>query len=251
MPVDPFKALALPPEALVDRRVPKKLLTENCAPTAKDKRLIREGIEELKWLAALKPATIGVAKYSDAKREYLEIAVLRLILRIEARANRLMELVHRAVPYPTFLIAWFGDAVELSLAHKRWSRSEANKTVIDGEIVAARLVGNDADKVVTRFNDALALTRQPRGTLHALYQGWIDTMLALQAAEVTGSFSLPTSPTAAADRAAALRESRRLDNSIADIRAAAVKEKQLWRRAEMNLKLARLRTDRDAARERL
>ena len=251
MPVDPFKALALPPEALVDRRVPKKLLNENSAPTAKDKRLIREGIEELKWLAALKPATIGVAEYRDTEREYLEIAVLKLVLRSDARTSRLNELVHRAVPYPTILFACLSEAVELSLAHKRWSRSEANKTVIDGEIVVARLVGNDTDKVVTRFNDALALARQPRVTLHALYQGWIDTVLALQAAEITGSFSLPASPTAAEDRAAALRESRRLENNIAEIRAAAVKETQLWRRVEMNLKLARLRADRNSALDRL
>ena len=251
MPVDPFAALALPPEALVDRRVPKKLLNENSAPTAKDKRLIREGIEELRWLAALKPTTIGVAEYRDEEREYIEIAVLRLVLRSNVRTVRLTELVHRAVPYPTFLFAWLSDAVELSLAHKRWSRGEANKTVIAGEIVTARLHVNNTDEVVADFNNALALTRQPRGTLHALFQGWIDTVLALQAAEVTGSFSLPASPIAAADRAAALRESQRLDNSIAEIRAAAVKEKQVWRRVEMNLKLARLRTDRDAARERL
>ena len=251
MPIDPFAALALPPEALVDRRVPKKLLTENSAPTPKDKRLIREGTEELRWLAALKPTTIGVAEYRDAEREYIEIAVLRLVLRSDVRATRLTELVHRAVPYPTFLIACLSDAVELSLAHKRWSRGEANRTVIDGEIVTARLPVNDTGEVVAKFNDALALTGQPRGTLHALYQGWIDTVLALQAAEVTGSFSLPDSPIAAADRAAALRESQRLDNSIAEIRAAAVKEKQLWRRVEMNLKLARLRTDRNAVRDRL
>ena len=250
-PVDPFKALALPPEALVDRRVPKKLLTESGAPTAKDKRLIRERIEELRWLATLKPTTIGVAEYRDTEREYLEIAVLRLDLRSDARASRLTELVHRAVPYPTLLIAWFSDAVELSLAHKRWSRGEVSKTVIDGEVVTARLADNDDSEVVTQFNNALALTRQPRGTLHALYHGWIDTVLALRAAKVTGAFSLPASATAAADRAAALRECRRLDNSIAEIRATAGKEKQLWRRVEMNLKLARLRTDRDAARERL
>ena len=40
-------ALALPPEARVDERVPKKLLVEQGAPTAADKRQIQDGIEEL------------------------------------------------------------------------------------------------------------------------------------------------------------------------------------------------------------
>ena len=71
---DPFEALALPSNALIDRRVPKTLLIENGAFAAGDRRRIREGIGELRWLAALKPATVGIAVYRDDEREYLEIA---------------------------------------------------------------------------------------------------------------------------------------------------------------------------------
>ena len=95
---DPFEALELPPDALIDRRVPKTLLIKNGAFAAGDRRRIQEGIEELRWLAALKPTTVGVAEYRDAEREYLEIAVLKLDLRPDARAERLVELVHRAGP---------------------------------------------------------------------------------------------------------------------------------------------------------
>ena len=40
---DPMVALALPDSVLVNRRVPKTMLIENGAPTAADKRRIREG----------------------------------------------------------------------------------------------------------------------------------------------------------------------------------------------------------------
>ena len=66
--------------------MPKKLLLENGAPTAADKRQINDGIEELLWVAALKPTTIGVPEYRDDVREYLEIAVLSLVLRPMPRA---------------------------------------------------------------------------------------------------------------------------------------------------------------------
>jgi Domain of unknown function (DUF4391) len=75
-------ALALPAEARVDKRVPKKLLVEQGAPTAADKRQIHDGIEELMWIAALKPTTIGVPEYRDEIREYLEIAILVADLRL-------------------------------------------------------------------------------------------------------------------------------------------------------------------------
>ncbi len=248
---DPFVALAIPPDALVDRRVPKTLLIENGAFAAGDRRHIQEGIEELRWLAALKPTTISITEYRDAEREYLEIAVLKLNLRPAARGDRLVELVHRAVPYPVLLIAWRDGTPEISLAHKRRSLGEADKTVIDSEIFVARACGDQANALVMSFRDALSLARQPRHTLHALYQGWIDTVQAFRAATITGAFRLPATTPAAADREAALREYRDLNARIANIRSAASKEKQMSRRADLNIELARLRAQRDFARARL
>src|SRR6266566_341575 len=116
-----LSALDLPDSSRVDQRVPKKLLLENGAPTPADKRIINDGIEELVWLAALKPRTIGVPEYRDDVREYLEIAVLRLTLRATAKATRLVELVHRAVPYPLLLLTERGERPGLSAAHTPWS----------------------------------------------------------------------------------------------------------------------------------
>ena len=249
--LDLIAALAFPDSALVDRRVPKTLLIENGAPTAADKRRIREDIEEIRWLAALKPTSVGVAEYRDASRDYLEIAVLQLSLRIETSSNRLTELVHRAVPYPVLLIKRQGDAMELSLAHKRWSQVEIDKTVLDGDVVATGMISDYGDDTNTAFCDSLAMSRQPHGSLLALYQGWIDAVQALRAARVTGVFSIPDSRAQVVDRASALQEYGRLESKISELSAAGAREKQIPRLAEINLELKRLRADRDAARARM
>lgn len=249
-----IEALDLPASSRVNQRVPKKLLLENGAPTAADKRLINDGIEELLWLAALKPTTIGVPAYRDEVREYLEIAVLRLSLRAAAKAVRLVELVHRAVPYPLLLLTEQADhdaRPGLSAAHKRWSQGEAGKTVLEGDVVAAEW---DEERDAERwpaFRDALALGKQPRTTLHALYQGWIDTLLALQAARVTGTFAVAADAEHAAARRDALQECSRLDAEIARLRATAAKEKQMSRRVELNLELKRVEAAQAAARANL
>ena len=101
----------------------------------------------------------------------------------------------------------------------------------------------DADQDNQRwpgFCDALALGQQPRINLQALYQGWIDTLLALQAARVTGTFAVPSNADQAEHRREALQESARLDKEIARLRASAAKEKQMSRRVDLNLELKRL-----------
>ncbi len=54
--VELLAALDLPAGSRVDQRVPKKLLLENGAPTAGDKRHINEGIEELSLAAFKSPS---------------------------------------------------------------------------------------------------------------------------------------------------------------------------------------------------
>ena len=244
-------ALQIPDGARVDRRVPKTLLIKNGAPTAADKRRIREEIDEIRWLATLKPMTVGVAEYRDEAKEYLEIAVLQLTIRPKASTNRLTELVHRAVPYPVLLITQLVDAVALSLAHKRWSQSDTDRTVLDGDLVTATMSNGLTDGFAAAFCDSLAIKRQPRTSLHTLYQGWIDAVLALHAARITGVFSMPMSVAEAEDRALALLEYWRLESQISTLGAAGSQEKQINRLTDINLKLKRLRAELDFARSRL
>jgi hypothetical protein len=248
---DLIAALDLPPGARVDRRVPKTLLVEHGAPTAADKRRINEGIEEVQWVATLKPTTIGVPAFRDEVREYLEIAVLSVALRAEAKTERLAELIHRAVPYPVFLLVVEGRRLTLSLAHKRWSHGEAGATVLDGEPLAATLTDSEPGGLRSSFHEALSLARQPRADLYVLYQGWIETLLALLAARVTGLFAAAISPDQAATRRDALRECARLDTEIARLRSVAAKEKQVPRQVALNLELKRAEAARAAALARL
>jgi hypothetical protein len=166
-----ISALRLPESACLNWRVPKKLLLEYGAPTSTDKRAIADGVEALNWVAALKPTTVGISSYRDDDREYVEIAVLHLVLRGDAKAGRLAELTHRAVPYPVLLIAERGAGLSVTAVHKRWSEVEAGATVLEGEIATADLGGSENDPSWPGFRDALALMRQPQGDLHALYQG--------------------------------------------------------------------------------
>jgi hypothetical protein len=241
---DVIAALALPPESRVDQRVPKKLLVDNGAPTAADKRQINDGIEELFWVAALKPGSIGVPQYRDATREILEIAILSLVLRAGAKVARLVELVHRAIPYPVFLIAAQADCVSLSLASKRWAENEAGKTVLESTGSANPVVSvqlrSAADGLENSFLTGLALSAQPRSHLFALYCAWIARFEAFQAAQITGRLAVPTDPAVQEARRRALVEHARLQGEIAALRAQAEKEKQINRRVEMNLNLKRL-----------
>lgn len=258
---DVVKALALPERARVDQRVPKKMLAEYGAPTAADRRLLTEGVEELQWIAALKPSTVAIPEHRAEGREYLEVAVLSVQVRAtHGKASqwlRLAELMHRAVPYPVLLIQALMPSVAetaegstpkppaqlaLSLAHKRSAQNEGGKFVLDGDLVRTELLGTDsvATPVVGPLLAALTLDRQSHQDLMALYQGWMDCLTAAEAARLTGNFRLPHGPAEAAAQFEALRICQRLEQEAARLRSQAAKERQIAKQVDLNLALQRL-----------
>jgi hypothetical protein len=234
-----ISALGIPPNALVEQRVPKKLLLDHGAPTAADKRQIQDGIEEIVWVAALKATNIGVPAFEDVVRQYLEIAVLTVEFRPSARPARLIELIHRAIPYPLVLVTKHGESVSLSLAHKRWSQGESGKVVID-EVRQATLSPAAPSTQEAAFLASLAVSLLPSQDLFTLYDGILARLTALEASRITGAFAPPDSP----EQASALRQGldrlAGLQRDLNLLRARAAKEKQINRRVELNLEIKRL-----------
>lgn len=265
-------ALRLPAEATVGQRVPKKMLAENLtsrnAATSADRKLLQEQIDEVTWVAALKPTNAGIPVYQDEVRSYLELAVLNVRLRqgsqldakvakVSPSVARLAELVHRAIPYPVLLVLDDGARLYLSLVHIRWAQKEADKTVLDGDLIQDVFVRNgpatasvmNAD-TVNAFITAMGLSKQPRTDLLTLYQGWMDTLSAWQAAAVTGRFEC-VNPQQAMARRAALRRCHELDAQISSLRATASQEKQMARQVAANLEIKVLMAERQQATQNL
>lgn len=233
-----IEAFGFPDSCRVNQRIPKKLLVENGGVTAADKRRLSDRVGEITWAAVLKPDTVGIPAYRDEHREYLEISVIGASLRPGGSPARLIELIHRAIPYPLILIAAHDGDLSLSLAHKRWSQGESGKTVLDGELAWVALTGTP---FASELLSAVALAGQSRTHLLALYQSWIDLLTALQAARFTGAFSKEPTSAQTETRRAALQECIRLETEIARLSAAASRERQLPKKVDLNLRIQSLR----------
>ena len=145
---------------------------------------------------------------------------------------------------------WPGVVVTESSLQRAVSLARA--ALQQGGLVAASLP-EDAPgaEAMDAFMQTVALPRQPRSSLLALYQGWMDGVQALLAAKMTGAFKAADSPKQAAARRHALQECVRLEAEAARLRAQAGKEKQLARQVELNLALKRVLAQLAEAREQL
>ncbi len=255
--------IGLPQSARVDRVVAKKLLVENGAPTPADRKAINTGIDKIQWLAALKPSGIGVPEYRDGTHHYIEIAIVAMMLRTDAKLVRLAQLLHRAIPYPVLLICSGSrqdfrptgnpklsassatDGLHISVAEKRLSERQADKTVLEAGVTGAWLPAD------TEVPDAFSLASQPNLNLRALYQGWRSVIEAIQASAISGRFEMLREPEAAYIRRNAIERHNALVSEIAGLRALATKERQVAGRVELNLNIKQLQTELQQAKNKL
>lgn len=253
-----ISALGLPQDSRVDQRVAKKLLVENGAPTAADRKVINDGIEELTWLAALKSSNCGIPGYKNEQREYGEIAVLLLCLRdidrigdikgSGGKVTRIIELVHRAIPYPVFLIGRQADRILLSLAPKRWAQNEGGKVVLDGEPIVMFFEDKPWNSA---FLSGIELGEQDRRDFRALYQSWIARVILYRASIISSAFITTEGAMSIEEIRAAIDEYERLGRLLGAMNASALKKNQLNRRVEINMEIKRLESVRKNIKEKL
>ncbi|KRC81288.1 DUF4391 domain-containing protein [Sphingomonas sp. Root241] len=234
-------AFALPPGP-APRRVPKASLADN-VPTAADKRLIDGKLARLDWLAAINPATAGIAA---AGVDGLEVSTINVLV---ARTRgpmppRLAEIIHRAIPQPVVLIH-ADDAPEAPAAVSLGSKRAAEREV--GRVVVTALHDTGALTVDDRgFLTALALDRLPSSDLGALYAGLIERIEALCAARrAARPFRLAASSDELARWRMALADAADLDARTAALAAAMRKESRLAARVELGETLRQTKAELD------
>ncbi len=245
--VDFIQSLDLPIGAIVNQRVPKKMLIENLGSGAVDRRVVTDHILEILWVAAIKPNTVGVLAYKDEIREYLEIAVIKVALRDvndhPSNIARLQELIHRTIAYPTLLLVELEDRSLISLVHKRWAQNEIGKVIVDSEIEEVAIVyASEHEPIEADFVRSLQIRRQPQGNLFELYQGWMDCIGSFRAAHVTGHFVTSSSSDEAQVRRQALKDYAATNQELKQLLSKVKKERQMSKIVELNLAIKVLKS---------
>ena len=181
-----------------------------------------------------------------------------------ARPNqltRLIELIHRTIPYPVVLIVSQpgaqGSTEQLSLAHKRLPAGNSSAMVLE-QAITTKSIAACAHKTgaTGQFVHYLAFNQAPNAStnasilpihdLYARYGDWLHAAEALAASEHTGQFTVSTTAPDATRRRSALVEHDQLGQQLISLRTEARKESQLGQRAALNLKIAQLMAERQA-----
>lgn len=246
-----YDKFSLPDACYLGKRVFKKLFHDNAKLGATDKRAFAEDIDTITWQYTLKPGTIAILPYEDDQREYHEVAILQVDLKTQRRTTRIVEVIHRAIPYPVVLALAFEGVCAVSVAHKRFSQAERGAIVVEEFLTTDWIALHRPMPIQQAFLDSLTMASLPHTHYLAFYSALVDRVVALACARLTGQYRIE----AAAERREARRQQlarcHELEAQIADRRIAAASESQVNRLVDLNLTIKKLEGELAQATQRL
>ena len=239
-----YEKMMIPESCRLGKRVYKKLFHENAKLSATDKKALRDDVDTILWQYTFKPTTIPVQTYEDDQREYLEIALLQVNLKQTSRVNRLAEIIHRAIPYPVFVVFVSDTTCSISLAYKRFSQAEKEVIVADGFQATGWLDLSNPTESQSAFLESLNMTTWPHTHFFAFYKAAMDRVIALACAEHSGHYSLEIkNGLSVDDRVNKLRQAEKLQQEKSEIQGKLKKEKNLGTQVQLNTQIKQI-TDR-------
>ncbi len=233
-----YDSMAIPESCRLGKRVYKKLFHENAKLTATDKKALRDDVDTILWQYTFKPTTIPIQPYEDDQQEYHEVALLQVNLKQTGRVNRLAAIVHRAIPYPLFVVFSSDMTCSISLAYKRFSHAEKEAVVAEGFQVTGWLDLSNLTENQAAFLESLDISTWPHTHFFAFYRAAMDRVIALACAEHSGHYLLEIpNGLSVEDRANKLKQIEKLQQETSEIQGKLKKEKNLGTQVQLNTRI--------------
>ena len=250
-----YEHLGLPESTFLGTRITKKMLIDNNELSGHDKKLVTDIIQSIEWRNTLKPDTLNIPTYVTDTVEYIEIAVIRVVLKTDekykGKLTKIAKLLHSLIPYPVVLLVEISDEVAISLADKRINQADKSKLVIEHIYTSNWLSACEITDNENAFLNDFALKNASSTNYFELYQGLISMLIAFEVSCISGDYranniqvnssSLKFVEKNNEDKTTLLHKLANLEADLAGIRNKLKKETQMNQKMQLNLNAKKIK----------
>ena len=216
-----MKLYKFPPQAKVDRLIPKNKFYEQGKANTKIEQLFVNQVENIRWAYKLASSTIHLQDQEDLK----EIQIFRVKSRVEDLDVSILSFIDKLILTPIIFEVVYQDKVKVVATYKRLNQANKTKAVI-GQYYASEWL-EDHDRVELPLYLKLA----------DLYEHFIAQILPITSSEDSGDDDESVSIELKLQKAQQLES---LQKQLDKLKSKLRNEKQFNRRVELNKQLQNL-----------
>ena len=216
-----MKLYKFPPQAKVDRLIPKNKFYEQGKANTKIEQLFVNQVENIRWAYKLASSTIHLQDQEDLK----EIQIFRVKSRVEDLDVSILSFIDKLILTPIIFEVVYQDKVKVVATYKRLNQADKTKAVI-GQYYASEWL-EDHDRVELPLYLKLA----------DLYEHFIAQILPITSSEDSGDDDESVSIELKLQKAQQLES---LQKQLDKLKSKLRNERQFNRKVELNKKVSEL-----------
>lgn len=237
--------LNLPEKCSVNKKITKAFFKRNFELTKNERNLLDDFsvVVSIDWLASISPSNSNVPAFVTSDVTFEEIQVIALQTNsnnYERDKIRLFDFVQKFIPYHILLVVYNDKVMSWNAYLKRINENDSTKRVAEKGFSTEDIPLKNLTKNQKAFYNGLSFTKLDKTNLKTLYNGYIQQIVALNAAEIRGEFA-PKPAERTQQDVVYLEKIAQLEKEIVTLTNLATRETQMSLRVEYNLKIQQKR----------
>ena len=183
--------LNIPERNVLDKKLTKAFFLKNFSLSASEKKTLNTSIQQMSWLASIKPVTANIPAVINDEYKYEEIQVMVCTVTdntLDTHAEKCIQLFQKYIPYQMLVIVEDSNEYQVNVCDKRINKIDTSKRTIERYFNTKTLPKLYKNDLTDSFFKALDFGNLDKTNLELLYKGYIQAVVQFQAASITGSY---------------------------------------------------------------
>lgn len=222
---------------VVDKRITKVAISNNSTLNASEKKILKEVINDIRWLASYKPVNSAIPEFITQLESYDEIQIISVNFSDTKYSKQVINLIQKSMPYFLVLLLEVENKFSVSVAKKSINQTDKLKRTID-EVITSSWMDTSIDTSIN--NDFIKqLNTKSFHNLHlkAFYQGFIQAIQQYEANLLTGTVGKNSKGNTLKDGGDILKQIESLDKEIISLKSQIKKETVFSNKVHLNMTL--------------
>jgi len=230
--------LQIPDSCLVNKKITKAFFKRNFELTAADKKLLDDFsvITQIDWLASVKPDNSNISACTHEQSVYEEVVIISVLSNnddFDKYKQRIAEIIQKYIPYHILLCIYSSVVFVLNTCDKRMNQNDASKRTIEKYYFTENISISAPTNKQKQFIKSLAFSLLDKQNLKTFFDSFTSRLIALQAAEITGSYTIHKISRSKQD-VIHIEKIALLNSEILNLQNQAIKESQLNIQVKLN-----------------
>jgi hypothetical protein len=184
------KIFQIPDKAILNSKISKAFFLKHFQLSSAEKRFLNQDIENMTWIASLRPNTVNISALVTDVQSFEEIQIIICQLRVDLKNNlqKVTELIQKYLPYPVLLVIEDEHEFILNSAEKFINKNDSQKRTIGKYFSTPAINKLYKNDLVTELLKALNFSELDRTNLKTTYQSYVEALTRYKAAQHTGRF---------------------------------------------------------------